>query len=156
MSTFAIISNGTVVNLTLGLPALASGQTSVDVTTASPQPAIGWSYSGSVFSAPAAGTPTKEDTFLAQIAAGYDTGLGWTLPLDDSDRNLITSGATLINCAITALNLQNNSAGVAALLAQSFIFVDITGTAQTVTTQQALSIMVAYGNYYNTIWSAAQ
>ena len=91
-------------------------------------------------------------TFQSAITAGYDTGLGWKLPLDDASRSLITSDAALLaSYLVTA-----SSSGASTFLAANTTVIDDTGTPHTVTNQQALTTYIAYGQYYRQIWAAAQ
>lgn len=81
---------------------------------------------------------------LDQIAAGYDVDPeGFTLGLEDSDRNAFTQMLTLVQEA-KALGLIDDTTPQT--------ITDNTGTKQTVTTLRFRQIMVGYGFYYKTLW----
>lgn len=128
---------------------VASGNTPI---SAPPDNTYTWNGSAWIQSPQA----IKQDTFNTAINAGYDTGLGWHLPLNDAARELITSGATLIVSAVEGYQLTQNTTALTAFLASNYTFVDVTGIVRTVTVQQAISINIGYGQYYQQIWSAAQ
>lgn len=113
-----------------------------------------YAWNGSAWAQSSQGA--KQDTFTTAVNAGYDTGLGWHLPLDDGARALITSGAALIVSAVEGYQLTSNTTALNSFLASNYTFVDVTGVVRTVTVQQAISINIGYGQYYQQIWSAAQ
>jgi len=94
--------------------------------------------------------------FQNNLNLGFTNSFGWVLPLDEGTRNLITSGAALINSVIAGYQLTGNTTALNNFLASSYVFTDNIGNKQTVTIQQALNINIAYGQYYQQIWAAAQ
>ena len=143
MSVFAEIAAGVVTNVAVAdaLAHLPAGEW-VQVDTLAPQPGIGWTYSGSTFTAPAMPTPT-----LAQQAAAA-IGAGLTLTLSGS----LTLAATLFPTdAVTAAKLADMAAmaarGVLPLGATTYPMKDAAGTWHQFNAAQYQAVAAAIAAY---------
>ena len=83
--------------------------------------------------------------FNAAIAKGFDTKLGFTLPLEDAGRNDFTQLVVLVSTALQAGAITPDAP-------QSFT--DIEGKVRTLPTSQLLQVMLGYGSYYKGLWNA--
>ncbi len=83
--------------------------------------------------------------FNAAIAKGFDTKLGFTLPLEDAGRNDFTQLVVLVSTAL-------QSGAITPEAPQSFT--DIEGKVRTLPADQLLQMMLGYGSYYKGLWNA--
>lgn len=78
--------------------------------------------------------------FLEAVAAGYDTGLGYTIGITDADRSQFTQLLVIFQ---TASAPDDTDVSIA----------DITGQLHQVTLADFRTLMVAAGLYYQTLWT---
>lgn len=88
--------------------------------------------------------PTPEQTFNAAIAAGFPTGLGYSLALGESDRNAFSQMLLLISVAHSAGALD---------LADPQVIADKDGVPHEVTGEQFIGLMLAYGQHFKSLWN---
>ena len=85
----------------------------------------------------------KQRAFDAAIEAGYDTGLGYSIALGDKDRADFTSMLMLLNAAGTPDTDMTQIA-------------DTTGTLHPISVGDLKPMLVQYGAYYLSVWTASK
>lgn len=100
------------------------------------------------------GAEQKQLNFQHIIEAGFDTGLGWKLALDNASRNLISGAAALIVSTVALYEEVGDSTSKAAFLNSNTHIKDSAGVLHKMTVQQAWQMIVAYGQYYQQTWIA--
>jgi hypothetical protein len=83
--------------------------------------------------------------FNTAIAKGFDTKLGFVLPLEDANRNDFTQLVVLVSTAL-------QTGAITPETPQSFT--DIEGKVRTLQARQFLQMMLGYGAYYKGLWDA--
>lgn len=91
----------------------------------------------------------KANAFTEAIAAGFDTGLGWRLPLDETSRGELDKLRNQLREGIDLGFLTNDSPCPIQLL-------DTAGIGHSMTVGQARQLIFAGGNYYAGLVAAAR
>lgn len=94
---------------------------------------------------PPAAVDPKVVAFNTAIAKGYNTSLGFVLPLEDSSRNDFTQLVVLVSTAL-------QTGAITPEAPQTFN--DIEGKIHTLPANQFLQMMLGYGTYYKGLWDA--
>ena len=89
------------------------------------------------------GNADKLDAFNRAVQAGFDTGLGYKLPMRDDDRNAFTQMLLLVITAKGQGLIDDKTPQIIA---------DLSGTTHTVTTAQFIRLMLTYGTHYKSLW----
>ncbi|MDE1170932.1 MAG: hypothetical protein PW734_06965 [Verrucomicrobium sp.] len=96
---------------------------------------------------------SAQQVYDEAVAAGFDTGRGYTLACDQSTQSLLANTVSLLN---VSLLVATDDAARAAILNSVQTIQDNAGTTHSEKTSDLIPVLVAYGNYCKQLLYALQ
>jgi hypothetical protein len=149
---FALIINGTVVQTAAAEFPVNPALTWVDISTVSPAPQPGWTYSGGTFAAPVV-PPLPAQTLAQQAAAAISAGLTVTSTSNPALNGTYACDATAQSHLMAEMiALLNSSGATFADGTASIVWPNITGSLHTYTPAQFQPLALAIGAYVSALY----
>lgn len=94
---------------------------------------------------------SPQEVYDAAVVAGFDTTQGWRMALDSQSQQNFSGALSAANAQINIFQVTSNTASLTAFLAKSYGVPDLGGSLHSMTTAEAIQLLLNYYAYVQQI-----